>query len=152
MTPAPHTIRPARAEDAATVAAIAQAAYGIYVARIGRMPLPMLADYGDLVAKELVHVLEVDSAIAAYVVLIHEPDAMLVENIAVSPTLQKRGLGRALLAYADDAARTAGYGTIRLYTNAAMTENIALYSRCGYVETHRATEEGRHRVYMRKAL
>ncbi len=33
-----------------------------------------------------------------------------------------------------------------------MTENIALYGRCGYEETHRATEQGRNRVYMRKAL
>ncbi len=152
MTAAQHAIRPARAEDAAVVAAIAQAAYGIYVARIGRMPLPMLADYADLTARDLVHVLDVDGAVAAYVVLIHEPEALLVENIAVSPAFQKRGLGRALLAFADDAARAAGLQTIRLYTNAAMTENIALYGRCGYVETHRATEDGRHRVYMQKAL
>ena len=33
-----------------------------------------------------------------------------------------------------------------------MTENIALYSRIGYVETHRAEEKGLRRVYMTKSL
>lgn len=152
MTSIPHTIRRAGPEDAPAVAAIADAAYRIHIPRIGRMPLPMLADYSDLTARGLVHVLEVEGVLAGYVVLIHEPDTLLVENVAVSPAFQKRGLGRALLAFADAIARAAGYGTIRLYTNAAMTENIALYGRCGYTETHRATEEGRHRVYMRKSL
>ena len=33
-----------------------------------------------------------------------------------------------------------------------MTENIALYSRIGYVETHRAEEKKLRRVYMAKRL
>jgi hypothetical protein len=33
-----------------------------------------------------------------------------------------------------------------------MTENIARYTRIGFVETHRGTEEGYERVYMRKLL
>ena len=33
-----------------------------------------------------------------------------------------------------------------------MTENIALYTRLGYVETHRGEEIGLMRVYMRKTL
>ncbi len=33
-----------------------------------------------------------------------------------------------------------------------MTENISLYSRIGYEETHRAEEKGLRRVYMVKAL
>jgi hypothetical protein len=33
-----------------------------------------------------------------------------------------------------------------------MTENIALYTRKGYVETHRAEENGLRRVYMQKDL
>jgi len=32
------------------------------------------------------------------------------------------------------------------------TENIALYSRLGYVETHRAEEKGYSRIYMEKRL
>ena len=33
-----------------------------------------------------------------------------------------------------------------------MTENIRLYTRTGYVETHRAEERRLRRVYMRKVL
>ena len=33
-----------------------------------------------------------------------------------------------------------------------MTENIALYARLGYAETHRAEEKGFRRVYMAKPL
>jgi hypothetical protein len=33
-----------------------------------------------------------------------------------------------------------------------MVENIAMYSRNGYIETHRAEEKGVRRVYMAKLL
>ena len=41
---------------------------------------------------------------------------------------------------------------MRLYTQEIMTENIALYTRVGYRETHRAVEQGLPRVFMRKDL
>jgi hypothetical protein len=41
---------------------------------------------------------------------------------------------------------------IRLYTNAAMTENLSIYAHMGFVETHRAVEKGFNRVYLRWAL
>jgi ribosomal protein S18 acetylase RimI-like enzyme len=54
--------------------------------------------------------------------------------------------------FAERSARDAGYKSIRLYTHEKMTQNIALYSRIGYVETHRGEEKGLRRVYMIKAL
>jgi len=41
---------------------------------------------------------------------------------------------------------------IRLYTNAAMTENLSMYAHMGFVETHRAIEKGFNRVYLRWPL
>ena len=41
---------------------------------------------------------------------------------------------------------------IRLYTNAAMTENLSMYAHMGFVETHRAIEKGFNRVYLRWTL
>ena len=41
---------------------------------------------------------------------------------------------------------------IRLYTNAAMTENLSIYAHMGFVETHRAVEKGFNRVYLRWTL
>ncbi len=145
-------VRLAAAADVPAVTAIAQAAYSIYVPRIGRPPMPMVADYADLAARGLLRVLEVEGLIAGFLVLIPEPDALLLDNIAVSPDFQKQGFGRRLLEVADAVARAAGHRSIHLYTNAAMTENIALYGRYGYAETHRATEHGLDRVYMRKLL
>ena len=112
----------------------------------------MLDDYRALIDANHVHVIEQDGIVQGLVVLLPQPGALLLDNVALTPAAQGRGLGRQLLQFAEAVARSAGYRVIELYTNAAMTENIALYMRNGYVETHRATEHGLHRVYMRKPL
>ncbi|PWY95376.1 acyl-CoA N-acyltransferase [Aspergillus sclerotioniger CBS 115572] len=84
--------------------------------------------------------------------LVREPDAMLVDNIAVAESARGTGWGRKMLEYADEAARRAGYHTLRLHTNEVMVENIAIYTRLGYVETHRVENKGFKRVYMVKNL
>ena len=145
-------LRIATADDRPAVEAIVEAAYKHYVARIGRKPGPMLDDYGALIEAGRVHVMENDGTPKGVLVLIPEADAMLLDNIAVDPSAQGAGLGREMMNFAEDAARNAGYKAIRLYTNAMMTENIALYTRAGYVETHRGVEKGLHRVYMTKQL
>jgi GNAT superfamily N-acetyltransferase len=145
-------IRLAVMDDRPAVEAIVQAAYAVYVPRIGREPGPMLDDYAALIRQERVHVLEEDGAIRGLVVLIPEEAAMLLDNVAVRPDAQGQGHGRTLIAFAERAARDAGYGTIRLYTHERMTENAAMYSRLGFVETHRAEEKGFRRIYMAKRL
>lgn len=145
-------IRPATPDDLDSVQRIVREAYTPYVPRIGREPGPMLDDYGALIAEGRVRVVEDDGVVQGLLVLIPQADAMLLDNVAVSPAAQGRGLGRLLLLYAEQAAIAAGYGSIKLYTNEAMTENIALYSRLGYAETHRVEEKGLRRVYMVKPL
>lgn len=144
--------RPATRDDLHAIEEIVQSAYCQYVARIGQKPLPMLDDYGALIEQGRVHVIERHGAVQAILVLIPEPDSMLLDNVAVTPAAQGLGLGRGMLEIAERMAVERGYGRIRLYTNEAMTENIALYSRIGYSETHRAAEKGRRRVYMAKKL
>jgi GNAT superfamily N-acetyltransferase len=147
-----HQIRLATPDDRAAIEAIVQAAYSHYVARIGREPAPMTDDYAARIEARQAHVLEKDGCIRGLVVLVPEADAMLLDNIAVDPACQGSGLGSRLLAFAEEQARTRGYRVIRLYTNAAMTENIARYQRIGYVETHRDGEKGFRRVYMEKQI
>ncbi|GAA5235268.1 GNAT family N-acetyltransferase [Verticiella sediminum] len=77
---------------------------------------------------------------------------MLLDNIAVAPEAQGQGLGRKLLHFAERQAMDAGFNNICLYTNEAMTENLGLYLRIGYVETHRAEDCGLRRVYMRENM
>jgi GNAT superfamily N-acetyltransferase len=145
-------IRSACEKDVEAVAALVEAAYSVYVPRLGRKPLPMLDDYAALISQEIVYVLEEGGAILGLLILVPEDGAMLLRNIAVRPDAQGRGFGRELLSFAEAKAMEDGYGAIRLYTNELMVENLALYTHCGYTETHRATEHGVHRVYMAKQV
>jgi ribosomal protein S18 acetylase RimI-like enzyme len=145
-------VRAANIADCAAVEAIVRDAYSIYVARIGRKPGPMLVDYAALIRDQRVHVLDNDGVICGIVVLVPEDSSMLLANVAVRPDLQGQGYGRMLLEFAERSAFDAGHDSIRLYTHETMTENIALYSVIGFVETHRDEEDGFKRVYMTKRL
>lgn len=146
------SIRLASAADQPAVESIVAKSYGKYVARIGRKPGPMLDNYGSLIDQGFVHVLDNAGQIDGLVVLVPEAEAMLLNNVAVRPEAQGQGFGRLLLEFAEASARRAGFRSIRLYTHEMMTENLALYARRGFVETHRAEEEGLHRVFMSKRL
>ncbi len=146
-------LRTARPEDRTAVEAIVIAAYSIYVERIGKAPGPMLDDYAGLIAAGAVSVLEdPDGAVAAIIVLLPKPDHLLLDNIAVHPDRQGRGLGRRLIAFAESEARRLGYAELRLYTHETMIENIALYTRLGFRETGRGQEAGYDRVFMTKPI
>ena len=146
-------IRRARADDREAIERIVREAYGIYVERIGKPPGPMLDNYAALIADGRVSVLEeADMTIAAIIVLLPEPDHLLLDNIAVLPDRQGQGLGRQLIAFAEDEARRLGYAELRLYTHEKMTENIALYTRLGFEATGRGQEAGYDRVFMRKLV
>jgi ribosomal protein S18 acetylase RimI-like enzyme len=144
--------RPATRDDLQAVEAIVQAAYSRYMFSMGRQPGPMLDDYGALIEEGRVHVVECGGVVQGILVLIPQDDSMLLDNIAVLPAAQGLGLGRSMLNFAEHAAIAAGYRAIKLYTNEVMTENIAFYSRKGYLETHRVEEKGLRRVYMVKQL
>jgi ribosomal protein S18 acetylase RimI-like enzyme len=112
----------------------------------------MLENYEALVRRQLVHVFDQGGTVRALLVLVPQTEAMLLDNVAVSPDSQGQGLGRQLIDFAEQTAVASGYRSIKLYTNEAMTENIAAYSKMGYAETHRAVEHGLRRVYMAKTL
>ena len=112
----------------------------------------MLDDYDALIGAGHVYVVERNGAVRGVLVLIPEEHVMLLDNVAVSPDSQGLGLGRTMLQFAERAAAASGCRSIKLYTNEAMTENIELYCRIGYVETHRVEEKGLRRVYMAKPL
>lgn len=138
--------------DIPAIQRIVRGAYSPYIARIGREPGPMSDDYAALIEAQCVQVLERDGAIDGLLVLIPETETLLLDNVAVSPHAQGLGLGRTLMAIAEQTALDLGYCSIRLYTNEAMVENLAIYQRLGYVETHRGAENGLKRVYMCKVL
>ncbi len=145
-------LRPARQDDAEAVTACVHAAYRHYVPRIGRAPAPMDEDYAQAIRAGRVTVAESSGKIAGVLVLCDAEGELLLENVAVDPSRQRNGLGRALVAHAEAEARRRGFQAICLYTNEKMTENQAWYAKLGYVEFDRRTEKGLRRVYMRKRL
>jgi GNAT superfamily N-acetyltransferase len=146
------TIRKARTEEADAARDVVLAAYQRYVAIIGSPPGPMLDDYAARVQANQLWVLDDDGVIAGILVLEDGPDYFLLDNIAVRPDRQGYGFGRLLLDFAEQEAARRGWDTITLYTNALMTENLAIYAARGYVERERRTEKGFDRVYMEKQL
>ncbi len=148
----PLGLRRAHVGDASTVAALVRRAYDKYVARIGREPKPMTADYRAAIAAHQLWVHEEAGTIIAVLELIPAADHMLIENVAVEPSEQGRGIGRRLMAFAEAEARRQGLPEMRLYTNERFTENLALYARLGYRETHREPLMGSQIVFMQKGL
>ncbi len=130
-------LRKARPGDATAVGALAERAYDEFSRRIGGPPEPVGADYARLIADAIVYVLPRDADLVASLTLKVEADHLLVWSVAVDPAAQGRGIGRRLMAVAEDEARAQNRGEIRLYTNGLMGENLALYASLGYGETHR---------------
>jgi GNAT superfamily N-acetyltransferase len=145
-------IRLASSADRATIEAIVRDAYSVYLDRMGKPPGPMLDDYAALIGDGAVSVDEEAGEVRAIIVLLPRADHMLLDNIAVRPDRQGTGLGRRLIAFAEAKARRHGFAEVRLYTHQTMTENIALYTHLGFVETGRGRENGYDRVFMTKRL
>ena len=147
-------IRRATEGDAARIVAIARAAYTKYVPRMGREPPPMLADFAAEITAGHVVVLEMGGTVQGYLISWPKLDAYFIDNIAVDPTRQGLGLGRQLIEYAVGETKRHNLSAIQLYTNSAMTENLSMYARMGFIETHRVMETQFHietgslRVYM----
>jgi ribosomal protein S18 acetylase RimI-like enzyme len=146
-------IRPAVPDDEQAVRACAEAAYAQYVEAIGRRPAPMVADFAAQIREGVVQV-AIDAAerVLGYAVFYPKGGAMHLENVAVLPSESGRGIGRALVAECEAAARRAGLPAVELYTNAKMTANLSIYPHLGYAETGRRHEDGFDRVFFRKEL
>jgi GNAT superfamily N-acetyltransferase len=145
-------IRKATPDDAGVILALTDAAYTKYIPRIGRKPQPMTADYSRMVVEDSIWLLTLENQPIGVLVLVYEPENVLVYSVAIKPEYQKQGLGRRLLAWAEQQAVQAGYRSIRLYTNERFEENIRLYERLGYQETGREPLLGSTVVHMAKRL
>ena len=148
-----NKLRRAVSADAKSVRELSRTAYAKWVLLIGREPAPMTADYNRAVAEHIIDLLEVDGQLLALIEMIPQDDHLLIENIAVRPELQGKGLGGRLLDHAESVARMAGTEELRLYTNAAFESNIAFYEKRGYEEYGRETiAPGAAAVFMRKRI
>ncbi|ACP27222.1 putative acetyltransferase [Sinorhizobium fredii NGR234] len=84
-----------------------------------------------------------------------EPDCLYIGKLAIDPAHQGKGLGRRLLAAAEETARSLGLPALRLQTRIELTENHAAFAAWGFVETSRSAHPGFSRptsIDMRKVL
>lgn len=145
-------IRPASEADLADIQACARQAYAKYIERMNQEPAPMHADFARQIANGWVEIAVGETGLVGYVVYYQRDDHVHLENVAVSPEFSGGGIGKHLIAHVERFARDAGYQAVELYTNEAMTENLAMYRRLGYSEVDRRHEDGFDRVFFRKQV
>ncbi len=148
--PGPPGLRRATAADLPAIKAIIDAAYAKYLTRMDKRPAPMFRDYGPSVEDGTTWV--AGSPVMAVITLYPREGHLLVENIAIHPAAQGRGLGRALMEFAEQEAARSGFTRMALVTHEAMTENQTIYGRLGYTEVDRRAEDGYRRIYLEKPL
>lgn len=146
------SIEPASPCEAAAVRALVAEAYAKYIPLMCREPGPMRDDYAARIAEGTVWVARDRHGLAGILGLLDRPGYLLLDNCAVGAGARGRGVGRALMAFAEAEACRRGYPEVRLDTHKTMTENIAMYPRLGYQETGRGIEDGYARVFFTKRL
>jgi len=140
----------AKAEDIPAIKPMIDAAYSKYIERLGKLPAAMTADYDKLVESQSLYVLRAGSNVVGSILLSRDGDSIKVSNLVVKQSAQGRGYGRVLMDHAENMARAQGLAAVTLFTNEKMHENIALYTKFGFTETGRKTEDGFNRVFFRK--
>jgi GNAT superfamily N-acetyltransferase len=151
MTDAPD-IRPALPTDADAVGALTQKAYSPWIALTGHEPLPMQVDYREAIRVHDFALVELAGELLGLIETMPEADALLIVNVAVEPARQGRGVGRRLMAYAEELARSRGLMRTRLYTNKLFASNLKLYASLGYELDREEAMNGGIAVHMSKQL
>ena len=145
-------LRRATPSDAPAVRQLVRDAYAKWVPIFGREPSPMKADYDVAVREHEVDLAYVGGQLAALVEMIVKPDHLFIENLAVSPSHQGRGLGRRLIAHAEAQARELGLPSLQLLTGELMQSNVTLYQSLGFQIDRKEPFMGGYDIYMSKDL
>jgi ribosomal protein S18 acetylase RimI-like enzyme len=135
--PAPITFRRATLADVRTVEALQHAAYARNRRLLGVEPLPLQADYAEILRTMEVWLAEERDQVRGALILEPRADDMLIWSIAAAPDAQRQGIGQIMLDAAEVRARQLSRTTMRLYTGAVLEGLIRWYSRHGYaIERH----------------
>jgi ribosomal protein S18 acetylase RimI-like enzyme len=145
-------IRLATPGDLEQIVRCVNAAYAQYLDRMDRPPAPLLVDYAALIARGVVYALVSPHGVCGLLVMEMRAESLFIENVAVDPTYQGQGLGRRLMAFAEQYAREHRLRELRLYTNERMVESLAFYRSLGFEEVERRLDDGYQRVFLREQL
>ena len=142
----------ARSEDLPALIALQRSAYARNRTLLGVEPLPLLADYADIMRDMEVWLVRREKRLAGALILEPRDGDLLIWSIASDPAAQGGGLGRALLAAAEERARRLGRGVVRLYTGTLLTHLVGWYGRHGYQVERIETLSDRSITHMIKHL
>ncbi|MEZ5855906.1 MAG: GNAT family N-acetyltransferase [Hyphomicrobiaceae bacterium] len=133
--------RRATPADLDAIVALQHAAYAWNRERLGVEPLPLQADYAQILATMEVWLADSDAGdhLDGVLILNSRADDMLIWSVATDPDRQGLSIGRSLLHFAETRANAIGRDTMRLYTGSKLTERVQWYERHGY-ETERIEE------------
>jgi ribosomal protein S18 acetylase RimI-like enzyme len=145
-------LRRATIEDADDVTALQRSAYARNRTLLGVEPLPLQADYREIVSRDEVWLAFDGVALAGALVLAPQGDALLIWSIATAPRSEGLGLGTLLMDVAHRRAGELGLDSLRLYTGAKLTDNIAWYERLGFRIDRVETRADREIVHMSKTV
>jgi ribosomal protein S18 acetylase RimI-like enzyme len=127
-------------------------AYARNHAIMGVEPMPLTADYRDVLDRYEVWLLDAPDGLAGVLILHPREHDLYIWNISVSPDHQGHGTGNRLLAAAEQRAFALGRTVLRLRTAQAMARNVNWYSRHGFTIEQVEALPDRATVHMIKTL
>jgi ribosomal protein S18 acetylase RimI-like enzyme len=152
VNPAPIRMRRAGLPDVGPLSALQHAAFAGNRAVLGVEPLPLLADYAEVIATRECWLAVREAELVGALIVEPEDGTLLVWSIAVSPDFQGAQLGRQLMTFAEERAREQGFAAVTLYTGEKLEKNIAWYQRLGYHITGIEALADRNIVHMKKPV
>jgi ribosomal protein S18 acetylase RimI-like enzyme len=127
-------LRRATADDLDAIVALQRSAYASNRPGLGVEPLPLLADYSQILLECEVWLLESPEGLDGVLVLEPRVGDVLLWSVATAPQARGRGIGNRLLTAAEVRTRALGRRRVRLYTGERLADNVAWYKRHGYVQ------------------
>jgi len=138
-------VRLGRAGDAPATAALIRRAFTAYAPPIvppSSAVTETEATLAEPLARGQVAVAECGGSFAGCIVWTPSGEEIYFGRLAVDPVYQRRGIGRALMRFAEAGARAAGARRLSLNVRIALPGNRRLFAACGFREVSRHAHPG----------
>jgi predicted N-acetyltransferase YhbS len=139
------TIRPARSDDAAAIAALTRLAFAAQPVALDPPP-SALRESEASVAEQITAgggaVAEANGAIVGSLLWTEREGTLNVARLAVDPAWRRQGIAQALLRAVEATARERRLIRVELGTRLALIGNRRLFAGCGFFETEQHAHPG----------
>ena len=152
------SLRPITPADAASVAVLVRIAFAAQSVVTDPLPSALRVTEADVTTHLRTGggaVVEADGEIVGSALWTEQGGGLYLSRLAVAPAWRGRGIAKALVAAAEDAAREQQLPRIHLSTRIPLLDNRQLFAACGFIETEREAHPGYAEptsVHMQKRL